>query len=240
MTVRDLIFGSLRLIGVLSQGEVPSAQDQQDAFNALNGMLDSFSTEHLIIPSILREVFNCVGGTQTYAMGPGATFNTLRPLQIVTAATVVQGSNPVQELPMKIIDQQEFANIFIKSVSSTIPLWLYNDNANPNCNLNLWPVPQVNSQLVLYSLKPLTQFANVDATVTLPPGGIRMLRYNLAVEIAPEYGKNALDEKIIVIAEASKANFKRSVNSNRPYYMATDDLLVGPRGSFNWLTGDTV
>ncbi len=67
-----------------------------------------------------------------------------------------------------------------------------------------------------------------------------MLRFNLAVELAPEYGKNELDPKIIEIANNSKMDFKRSTNMNRPQLMATDDLLVGPKGSFNWLTGDTV
>lgn len=238
MTVRDLIAGSLRLIGVLAQSESPAAQEEQDAFNALNDLVASFSTEHLIIPNVVREVFNCVAGTQTYAMGPGATFDTSRPIQIVDALTVVQGSNPEQELPMKIINENEFASIFIKSVESTIPLWLYSDGAFPNTNLNLWPVPQVNSQLVLYSLKPLTSFASVNTTVSLPPGGNRMLRFNLAIELAPEYGKMELDPKIVAIAEASKANFKRA--NQKPLYMKTDDALAGPRGTFNWLTGDTV
>jgi hypothetical protein len=139
---------------------------------------------------------------------------------------------------MEIINENQFAQIFVKSVSSTIPLWLYSDGASPNTNINLWPVPQQNSQLVLYSLKPLTQFATLNDSIVLPPGGNRMLRFNLAVEIAPEYGKNELDPKITTIAEASKANFKRA--NQKPLYMSTDDALSGPRGSFNWLTGDTV
>lgn len=238
MTVRELISGSLRLIGVLSQGEDPTAQEAQDAFSALNQLLDSFTTEHLIIPNVEREVFTSVAGTQTYAMGPGATWDTTRPISIVDALTVVQGSNPEQELPMKIINENQFAQIFIKSVESTIPLWLYNDGNYPNSNINLWPVPQVNSQIVLYSLKPLARFTTLDDDISLPPGGERMLRYNLAVEISPEYGKSDLDAKIIKIAEVSKANFKRA--NQDPLFMSVDAALSGPRGSFNWLTGDTV
>ncbi len=240
MTVLDLIYGSLRLNGVLAQGQVPSNSEVQDALLALNGMIDSFSTENLMIPNIKREVFTCVAGQATYTMGSGGDFNSTRPTKITNAGTIVFGSNPVLELPVSVINEQQYASIFIKSIQSTIPLWLYSDNAYPNTNINLWPVPQVNSQMAIYSLKTLTSYTSLTTTIVLPPGGTRMLRFNLAVELAPEYGKNELDPKIIEIANNSKMDFKRSTNMNRPQLMATDDLLVGPKGSFNWLTGDTV
>src|SRR6266566_4049083 len=122
MTVRDLIFSSLRLIGVLSEGEAPSAQQQTDAFDALNIMLDSYSTNNLMIPAIVVETFTCVAGQQTYSMGPGGNFNTSRPTRIVNAETVVLGATPRQTLPLKVINIDQFSSIFVKSVQSTIPL----------------------------------------------------------------------------------------------------------------------
>jgi hypothetical protein len=240
MTVRELIFSSLRLIGVLAAGETPSNQETTDAFNALNIMLDSYSAQNLMIPAIVPETFTVVAGQQSYSMGPLGNFNTTRPTRIVDAQTVVLGSNPRQTLPLKVINIDQFSNIFVKSVQSTIPLWLYNDNAFPSVNLNLWPVPQVNSQIDIWSQKNLAQFATLNDLVALAPSGNRMLKYNLAVEIAPEYGKNDLDSKIIAIADGSMMAYKRAINQNKPYYMGTDDVLIGPKGSFNWLTGDTV
>lgn len=240
MTARTLIAGSLRLIGVLAEGETPTDQEATDALSALNDMLDSFSSERLMIPAVVREVFDVTAGQQTYSMGLDGTpdFNTSRPLSIEDALIVVNGASPEEELPMKIINQNQFAQIFIKPTQSTIQLWLYNDNQNPNCNINLWPVPQINTQIVLYSKKQLASFPTLDTAVSLPPGGNRMLRFNLGVELAPEYGKSNLDPKVVVIAEVSKANFKRA--NKQPLYMKTDDALAGPRGTFNWLTGDTV
>jgi hypothetical protein len=240
MTVRDLIFSSLRLIGVLAAGETPSAQETQDAFDALNMLLDSYSAGNLMIPAIVQETFTCVAGQQTYSMGPGGNFNTKRPTRIVDVQTVVLGSNPRQTLPMKLINIDQFSGIFVKSVQSTIPLWMYNDNAYPAVNLSVWPVPQQNSQLDIWSQKDLAQFVTLNDVVALAPSGNRMLKYNLAVEMAPEYGKDNLDPKILAIAEASMNAYKRAINMNKPYYMGTDDALAGPRGSFNWLTGDTV
>lgn len=237
MTARDLISRSFRLMGVLATGEVPSANEANDALIALNLMIDGFSNESLLIFTKLREVFNLVAGQQTYQMGLGAQFNTLRPQKIETALIVVQGNNPETELPMKIINKDEFAAIFVKSIQSTIPLWLYNDDAFPYTNLNLWPVPSINTQLVLYSWKPLADLQTLDDQLNLPPGYARMLNYNLAVELAPEFGRQ-LDEAAIAIAIQSKEEIKRM--NSKPLYMRVDDALAGPRGSFNWLTGDTV
>ena len=44
-TASDQINRALRLVGVLAEGETPSAETSQDALIALNQMIDSWSTE---------------------------------------------------------------------------------------------------------------------------------------------------------------------------------------------------
>jgi hypothetical protein len=48
-TAGDIINGSLRLLGVLAEGEVPSAETSQDALRAMNQMIDSWNTERLSV-----------------------------------------------------------------------------------------------------------------------------------------------------------------------------------------------
>ena len=43
-TAGDIINGSLRLLGVLAEGETPSADTSQDALRAMNQMIDSWNT----------------------------------------------------------------------------------------------------------------------------------------------------------------------------------------------------
>ena len=42
MNVRDLVTGSMRLLGVLRQGENPTAQEAADGMISLNGMLNAW------------------------------------------------------------------------------------------------------------------------------------------------------------------------------------------------------
>ena len=46
-TAGELINGALRLIGMLAEGETPSAATSQDALDAMNQMIDSWNTERL-------------------------------------------------------------------------------------------------------------------------------------------------------------------------------------------------
>lgn len=84
-TVRDLIKGSLRLLGAIAPGETPSADEQAEALLALNSMISSWSTESLTIYSRVRESFTLTPGQQMRTLGVGGSFNTSRPMEIEEA-----------------------------------------------------------------------------------------------------------------------------------------------------------
>lgn len=239
MAVQDqIIYPALKKIGVLAEGETPSATMETDALSALNGMIDSFSTEELFIFSILRETFTLNQGQQTYQMGSGAAdFNTVRPQRIMNAQIQLIGSNPVAEMPMRILNQSEYAGIIVKTITSTVPLYLYNDDAYPFANLNFWPVPQATLTVVLNSWKPVSNFALITSTVSFPPGYLECLIYNLSVRLAPDYGATLRDD-VIALAVASKENIKRM--NIKPQHLSCDGALLNPRGAWNWITGDTI
>lgn len=230
MTGRDLVAQSLRLLGALATGETLSASEATDGLAALNQLLDSWSTEEMIIPNIVREVFPLAANTQTYTMGPGGTFSTPRPIRIVNAELQILSASPVIEYPIRILTEAEYARIVLKGFQSTLAWELYDDGAFPLRSLTLWPVPAAGNNLVLYSEKPLANLALTD-TISLPPGYFRALRYNLAVDLAPEYGKEA-SQTIAAIAVESKATIKRA--NFTPTYLALDPALqvMGHRGAW--------
>lgn len=234
MTARDLINGSMRLLGILGSGESPSANEATNALQSLNDMIDLWSNESLLIYANQSETFPLVPGQQSYTMGPSGNFNTTRPQKIESANLSVIGSPSTIELPLQILNQDQWSSIALKGTASNISTMLFAQGTFPLETIYLWPLPSTANNITIWSWKPLALFSTLDSVVSLPPGYSKTLRYNLALELAPEYGKVA-DELTVVTAEESKAAIKRT--NTKPLYLSTDTALLPPR-AFNYLTGE--
>lgn len=215
-TALNIIEGAARLIGVIRKGEALAADEAADALVSLNDMQASWSNESLLIYTRAWETFTVASGTASYLIGSAQTFNTTRPTKIVAAFYRFGGV----DYPLEILsDEQYELNIQIKTLSS-IPVNLNYDNGYPYGIIRLYPVPPANDTLGLLSEKVLTSFAALTTTVNLPPGWNKALRYNLAAELAPEYGIK-LEPEIVAGAMKSLGAIKLGVSKNRPMpYMA--------------------
>lgn len=238
MTVRDLIRMSFLNIGVLAEGEDPTAAQLQDAIMTLNFLLDTWSTEKLFICSITQEVFNFVGGQQTYLMGAGAPdFNTARPIFIETASVRINpGAVNQLDIPMAIFGPDEWARISVKLTQAVWPTRMYADFQFPYVNLNFYPVPNETNELYITSWKPLTSLSTANTEFSMAPGFAEAVLYNLAIRLCPMYGRPASPE-ILALAQAAKSKLKISLS--KMYLMRADQALLPPDGKiFNYLTGE--
>lgn len=231
MTGRDVVSASLRLIGASAPGESIDAQEAADGLAALNRMIGSFSNEGLMIHAITAEAaFTLTPGDSTVTLGTGGDITT-RP-QSIDAVVIRDGS---VDYPVRILSLDEYASIADKTVQSTYPDALYDDGGYPLRTLTLYPVPQAAKQLVLFTRRALTAIADLDTSVSLPPGYEDMLVYNLAVRLAPEYGR-AIPDAVGMVATESKASIKRQ--NHRTSYLRVDSALL-PVGHFNIYRGDS-
>jgi hypothetical protein len=234
-TPRDLIRGALKLIGVVAAGENPSAQEQTDALSSLNDMLDIWSTESLLVYSKTIETFPLTSGQQTYTMGVGGNFNTSRPIRIFHAATLDQSNSPANEIPIAMLNLDQWADVTQKLTTSTLATKVYVDFSNPLLKLYFWPVPTISNSVVIYSWKPLSEFTTVNSTVDLPPGYQMAIKYNLALILAPEYGR-PVDPAVAAIANSTLASIQRA--NIQPLYMECDPAIISPGKTWDWRTGE--
>ncbi|MGZ3770063.1 MAG: hypothetical protein ACXVCP_00375 [Bdellovibrio sp.] len=230
MTVRDLIKSSLRLIGAIASGETPTSDEQADALATLNDILESWSNNGFLIYEKKREVFSLVATQQAYTFGTGGNFNSTRPVQLLE----VNSTYGSVELPMKILTDAEWAAIPDKTQTAENPTHIFASGSFPLLTLSVWPIPTTTNSIVIHSLKPLTEFAAVGDTVSLPIGYSRALKYNLALELAPEYGK-AIDPNVANIAVESKADLQRQ--NIQPVYLLPDTYGIKPRAMYDIKTG---
>lgn len=230
-TAGDIIYGALRLIGQLAEGEVPSADTAQDALAAMNMMIDSWSTERLAVYATQDQVFTWPAGQATRTLGPTGDFVGLRPV-LLDDATYYVDPQGLSFTPM-IINEAEYNAIVLKSVTSTYPQVIYAEASNPNATYSVYPVPTEALVWHFISVLPLSQPASLGTELIFPPGYLRAFRYNLACELAPEFGVEP-SPQVTRVAMVSKRNLKRINNPND--LMAMPSSLMGQGGRYNIYT----
>lgn len=239
MTARDLIYASLRLIGVISPGQTPSNDQAQDALYSLNSIISTWRTEKLMVYATLPHQFPLVASQKTYTVGPGGNFDMPRPVRIdKITLQYLQTGVPTLTLPVGMLDLDQYNAIIVPDTTSTIPMSAYVDDAYPLRTLYLYPVPSIVNKVTLFTWEQLDAFASLDDDVSLPDGYERALRFALAVELAPEFGRDPL-QTVIANAVAAKASVMTQNNADTPL-MQVDPAAQQqkPNGTFNYLTGE--
>jgi hypothetical protein len=236
-TVRKLITGALRLINVVQANENPTADDMDIALQSLSGMVDSWSNDNLMIFTKNPYNFNTVSGQQQYTLGPGGDWATIRPMSIDQAYVHYQtsGSQPI-DMPITIANDAQWASIAVKSVTTSFPTVLYDNGNYPLRTINLWPIPNQTQEITLWLWQPLMDLGNLDATVDYPPGYERAFRFCLAVELAPEFGKE-VSSTVSATAVRAKAEIK-GINTVVQYQSFDQSLQGKQKSQFNWINGN--
>lgn len=233
--IRSLIESSMRLVGVLSQGESPSAQDSADSLEALNAMIESWSLESLTLPAWKRRLIPLVPGKGTYTIGIGGDLDVPRPVEISQVGLVVTSGSPEAEYPVSILAPQEWAGIIQKTMQSDMPTRVFVEGTSPLETVNVWPVPSAEHQLAVYCFEPLPSSLVLNDDFAFPPGYYRALKFNLALELCPEFGREP-SQLVLKTADTALANIKRK--NKKELLMTADPALLRSRG-FNIISGDS-
>jgi len=233
-TAGDQINGALRLLGVLAEGETPSAATSQDALNALNQMIDSWNTERLAVFSTQDQVFSWLPGFISRTLGPTGDFVGNRPV-LLDDSTYFKDPATGISYGIKILNQQQYNGIAVKTVTSTYPQVIWVNMTYPDVEMYVYPVPTKTLEWHFVSVEELTQPALLATALTFPPGYLRAFRYNLACEFAPEFGIEP-PPTVSRIAMTSKRNLKRINNPDD--IMSLPYSIVGTRQRYNIFAGN--
>ena len=233
-TAGDQINRALRLLGVLAEGEVPSAETAQDCMMALNQMIESWNTERLSVFSTQDQIFTWPAGEITRTLGPSGNFVGNRPV-LLDDATYFRDPGTNVSFGIKFINQQQYDGIAVKTVTSTYPQVIFVNNTFPDVTMTIYPRPTRDLEWHFVSVEELDQPALLTTPLHFPPGYLRAFAYNLAMEIAPEFGLEP-SPQVKRIAMTSKRDLKRINNPDD--VMALPYAIVATRQRFNIYAGN--
>ena len=224
---------ALRLLGILAEGETPSAAMSQDALMVMNQMIESWNIERLSVFCTQDQVFTWPSGLLSRTLGPSGDFVGNRPV-LFDDATYFKAPNGVS-YGIKFINQQQYNGIAVKTVTSTYPQVIFANMTYPNVEMFIYPRPTQDLEWHFVSVQELDQPAQLVTELHFPPGYLRAFTYNLAMEIAPEFGVEP-SPQVQRIAMTSKRNLKRINNPDD--VMSIPYAIVATRQRFNIYAGN--
>ena len=233
-TAGDQINGALKLLGVLAENETPSAATAQDGLTTLNQMIDSWNTERLSVYSTQDQIFSWLPGFMTRTLGLTGDFIGNRPI-LIDDSTYFRDPASGISFGIKLINQQQYNGIAVKTVTSTYPQVMFVNMTYPDITMTVYPVPTKVLEWHIISVTELTQPATLATNLAFPPGYLRAFKYNLACELAPEFGVEP-SPQVSRIAMTSKRNIKRINNPDD--IMSLPYSIVATRQRFNIFAGN--
>jgi hypothetical protein len=195
MYVSDLIYMAYRIAGIMpNAGTTENPEELADGFATLNAMVDQWTIQRLMTYTIIPYVFNFVAGQQSYQIGLGAAdWKIPRPPRIELASCLInEGGSPTVEQPMAPLTYQNWQTIPVKGTQSPIPYSFYYDQAFPIAHCYFYPVPSNSAnQVALYIWEQLGTFSSTAQSVMFPPGYLKAIQYNLALDLADRFAERA-------------------------------------------------
>ena len=233
-TARELIASAHRLLGLVDSGNAVPESIFQDNLIAFNQMIDSWNTERLAVYATQDQIFTWPSGILSRTLGPTGDFVGNRPV-LLEDSTYFRDPGTGISYGIKFINQQQYNGIAVKTVTSTFPQVIFVNMTFPDIEMYIYPRPTRDLEWHFISVEELSKPASLATVLYFPPGYLRAFRYNLACEMAPEFGVEP-SPQVSRLAMTSKRNLKRINNPDD--IMSMPYSLVATRQRFNIFAGN--
>ena len=193
-TGADFVKGALRELGVLDPIENGHPEQIADGLIVGSDLLDAWRTDRLLIRGVTRAVYSLTSGFQSYTIGTGGGFDQNYPEAIEFWSVIPNGSatHPIERPRGRPLTYDQWQQIRIKSTTGPYPSSLYYDRsyAAGLGNILVHPIPNTSvADIVLYGRVPSITSLVAATAYDLAPGVTRMIKLNLAMELASRYTK---------------------------------------------------
>jgi hypothetical protein len=236
VTYRQLLEDALAEIGVGNPGEVVSAADMQLSLRWIQRLLNAWRADATTITVNDKVGYTVAAGVSAVTIGPGGMINRQRPVFIDQINYVNPGSNPEVEVPMGPMSDQQFQNLTIKGLPSSLETQYYYQTSVTTAlgTLTVWPVATQNLKLYLYIPTSLDDAPTLDTVFTAPPAYEDALHYELAYRLCLPFGR-PIPDGLAQLRQNALMVMKRP--NEEPMILGVDSAITaGGGGAYNVLS----
>lgn len=238
-TTRAILTDALLEIGIGAPGEVVSADLMQIALRYFQRQLNAWKADELSLAVSNRVTFTLLAGTASSTIGPTGAIVTQRPVFVNQINYIVPGSTPPVEVPMGPMSDQQFQNLSIKSLSSSLPTEYYYQTSvtSENGTIIWWPVVTQTVDLALYLQAGVEEPATLDTILTVPPAYEDAFHYDLAYRLCGPMARPMPDQLPGMRQQALMMMKRPNLD---PGILGVDPAITGSTGGgYNVLTDTT-
>jgi hypothetical protein len=183
LTRDQVINGALRLCGVLDPEETATVNQISTAAESLNRLCASWENKGLPLWKVKKHTVNFVANQNSYVI------STNRPLEVTNMLLHNNISNA--DITMVRLSRQEYLLLGNKQSTGT-PTQYYYEYDTLQGTFFVYPTPDQsaanNMQLQLWYREPFDTVDSASSIPDFPKEFVNALAWNLAVQLAPEYG----------------------------------------------------
>jgi len=182
LTRDQLLTAAFRKLGVIAEGQSPSAANLADGQVAINNAIAQL--RGLGMPLWARSEYTFTPTTNVYTIGTNMTLNTVFPVRLLQAYRTESNA----KIPMELVAREDY-NI-LPTTNGGSPLKInYQPFVNYG-NISIWPTPPATNTatVTLVYQRPFQYFTSGTETADFPEEWQLPLIYTTAVLLAPEWG----------------------------------------------------
>lgn len=181
----DIITAALYKLGVIADGQTPSATNYTRGAMALNMVVGNLRAKGMPMWERNSYTFTPTTNVGSYNIGTGQTLNTPYPLKLLQCYRTSNGTR----IDMDVEADYNFNQL--PNASTGIPIKItYQPKVNMGV-LKLWPTPDASAASSTFTIvyqQPFQYFINSTDTADFPEEWYLPLVYNTATVLAPEWG----------------------------------------------------
>ena len=226
--VTDIISQSLRDIGVLGDGQTPSAEQANSAFVTIKQMMAAWNTENLYVFAQVETSFTPTAAL-SYTVGTGGDISMTRPSSI-DAAFYRLGT---LDTPIQILQSfEDYERIPFKTLPGSYPAALYYNPTYPLGTIYLFPQATTGTVRIVSRVQ-FPAYSTIADSIGIPDEDAMAVRYSLSELLAAE-NQVPLRPDVAMMAKRYRAALKRA-NSRIPELRMPD--AISRRRKSNILAG---
>ena len=198
----NIISRALRILGVVAQGETPTATQVTEASQALNGLVLAWQADGMPLWAIKKYTLSLVEGRYEYTFGDSISYpgvNLPKPLKLYQAW--YHNNTSDVDVPLRIVTEQQY-NMLGNKLVEGLPIQVWYKPDTTTGVLTVYQVPDAwtaaNVTISFIYQAPFYTFDSSSDIPDFPPEWYDAITYGLATRLAPEYGIPYGDRKALL------------------------------------------